>query len=147
MANQNLQSVKDKFEAAVEDNDGIETFIGDDLSKINTKRDADIWPLLLLNFPENGRVPDKRVNKKQLDVTFFIYTPHKRDDETDEWTVLDNLEALGYDVIDFVVDRVDFFEANTPFWIDIGYGHLEHNARLIGVRFDIKIQYNDCRNE
>lgn len=140
-----FKTIKDKFAASITVVTSLKTFIWDDLSAINENR-AKTYPVLLLKFPETAEIEDYGKANKDTDIVFYIFDKYQKSDSRNEATVLDTLEAYGYDVLDYVISG-NTIRFGISKRVKIEYGHMQHNDMLLGVKFSVNLRIGDCRNK
>lgn len=155
MANK-LKDVIAKFQSIVDDtvlDIGIDTFVFDDLDKINAKDRDKSYPVLLLNPPETS-IPNFSQPFENYSVDMYVFDIFDQDDQGEDgedaegvkgqdvkW---DEIKDIGLEVIKVLrTDQKNYrIDPTTP--VNMTPGHFQHTLLLIGYRFQFTLSVLNC---
>ena len=131
------------FDAAVEAEADIHSFIFDDISALNGFKATD-YPVLILK-PMDILIPSIKKKDDDYQVDLFVYDTYKQGEQKDislaqKWS---NLQLPLYRIIDAVADPVA--GNNITNQITLTVGHRMHNDDLIGIRARFTLRVVACR--
>lgn len=144
MANE-LGAVIDKFQAIVAANSDIETFVFDDLSRINEDRDK-VYPVLLLN-PPNSSIPNFSQFFETYSIDMYLFDSYQQEEQEDtpqedKWEAL---KIIMWQVIDALRADQKNYRISPETSVNIELGHFQHSDMLIGVRVQFDLSVLNCR--
>ena len=143
MAEFNLKDIREEFEARAADvGSDISRFIFSDLgTDINKSRKKEDYPLVLLKPPTSVFSDFLRSPFEKYNIEFFVFDTYF--DDVAETKPLDEIwsetELLGTRMLRRVFKNQELWNIVDDN-VNLERGHMEHNDKLVGVRFTFILQ-------
>lgn len=139
-----FSEVRQKFEDCMTAAPSLKSFMFDDLVGINKDREKE-YPVLLWKIPKSNYA-DANLEYSIYEIDFFVFDLERQDDDRALDLIMEDCENNGIAVIREVLkDRPNLGPAESPIKVNITRGHVQHNAKTVGVRFEFKLKvFNGC---